>query len=208
MHTPLEILSKYWGYTSFREPQQEIIDSVLQGRDTVALMPTGGGKSLCFQVPAMIKEGICIVVSPLIALMKDQVNNLAARNIKAIALTGGISVDEVSTLLDNCKYGNYKFLYLSPERLQSEWIIDRLKELDVNLIAVDEAHCISQWGHDFRPAYRKLAQLKTAFPKVPMLALTASATKRVQQDIVTSLELTDAAVYTKSFARENIAYMV
>ncbi len=208
MHTPLEILSKYWGYTSFREPQQEIIDSVLQGRDTVALMPTGGGKSLCFQVPAMIKEGICIVVSPLIALMKDQVNNLAARNIKAIALTGGISVDEVSTLLDNCKYGNYKFLYLSPERLQSEWIIDRLKELDVNLIAVDEAHCISQWGHDFRPAYRKLAQLKTAFPKVPMLALTASATKRVQADIVTSLELTDAAVYTKSFARENIAYMV
>lgn len=208
MHTPLEILSKYWGYTSFREPQQEIIDSVLQGRDTVALMPTGGGKSLCFQVPAMIKEGICIVVSPLIALMKDQVNNLAARNIKAIALTGGISLDEVSTLLDNCKYGNYKFLYLSPERLQSEWIIDRLKELDVNLIAVDEAHCISQWGHDFRPAYRKLAQLKTAFPKVPMLALTASATKRVQADIGTSLELTDAAVYTKSFARENIAYMV
>lgn len=180
----------------------------MNGRDTLALMPTGGGKSLCFQIPAMAKSGLCLVISPLIALMKDQVANLAARNIKAIAMTGGLSADDITMLLDNCKYGNYKFLYLSPERLQSEWVLERLKELDVNLIAVDEAHCISQWGHDFRPAYKKLAKLRQIYPGVPVLALTASATLKVQDDIILSLALTDAAVFKKSFARENIAYMV
>jgi ATP-dependent DNA helicase RecQ len=204
----LDILQKYWQHDAFREPQNEIIDSVLAGHDTFALMPTGGGKSICFQVPALMKDGVCIVVSPLVALMKDQVRNLQARNIKAIALTGGISVDETSDLLDNCQFGNYKFLYLSPERLQSEWILDRIKALPVNLIAVDEAHCVSQWGHDFRPAYLKISLLKEHFPKVPFIALTASATKRVEGDIITQLKLSDPKIFTKSFERKNLAYMV
>lgn len=208
MKQPLDILREYWKYDSFREPQEEIIQSVLKGKDTFALMPTGGGKSVCFQVPAMMKEGICLVISPLIALMKDQVQNLAKLDIKAIALTGGISSDEISDLLDNCKYGNYKFLYLSPERLQADWIIDRIKELPINLVAIDEAHCVSQWGHDFRPAYLKISALKKYLPNVPFLALTASATQRVKQDIITQLELKEPVVFQKSFARENIAYMV
>jgi len=204
----LEILKKYWQHDSFREPQDKIIAEVLQGRDTFALMPTGGGKSICFQVPGMMKEGLCLVISPLIALMKDQVQNLAKRNIKAIALTGSLSVNEISDLLDNCRFGNYKFLYLSPERLQADWIIERLKELPINLVAVDEAHCVSQWGHDFRPAYLKISALKKHLPHVPFMALTASATHRVQQDIVTQLALTNPVIFKKSFARENIAYMV
>ncbi|MDI1256743.1 MAG: RecQ family ATP-dependent DNA helicase [Flavobacterium sp.] len=204
----LAILQKYWKHEQFRSPQQEIIDSVLSGRDTFALMPTGGGKSVCFQVPAMLKDGICLVISPLVALMKDQVMNLQKIDIKAIALTGGIHADEMIELLDNCQFGNYKFLYLSPERLQSDWIFDRIKTLPINLIAIDEAHCVSQWGHDFRPAYLKIANLKTAFPKVPFLALTASATNRVQEDIMAQLKLENTAVFTKSFARKNIAYMV
>ncbi|MFT3793937.1 ATP-dependent DNA helicase RecQ [Flavobacterium sp.] len=208
MLTALEILQKHWNHSSFREPQNEIIDSVLSGKDTFALLPTGGGKSICFQVPAMMMPGICLVVSPLVALMKDQVTNLQKRDIKAMALTGGISTDEMSDLLDNAQFGNYKFLYLSPERLQSEWIVDRLKNLPINLIAVDEAHCVSQWGHDFRPAYLKIAVLKTHFPKVPFLALTASATDRVKQDIIVQLQLAQAAVFQKSFARDNLAYMV
>ena len=150
MQTAVAILQKYWKHDSFRSLQKEIIDSVLNGQDTFALMPTGGGKSICFQVPAMMKEGICLVISPLVALMKDQVANLQKRNIKAIALTGGIKSDEMIDLLDNCQFGNYKFLYVSPERLQSDWILDRIKSLPVNLIAIDEAHCVSQWGHDFR----------------------------------------------------------
>lgn len=208
MQQPLDILKQYWQYDSFRSPQEQIIASVLEDRDTFALMPTGGGKSLCFQLPGMMKEGLCLVVSPLIALMKDQVENLAKRNIKAIALTGGISTDEISDLLDNCRYGNYKFLYLSPERLQADWIIDRIKDLPINLVAIDEAHCVSQWGHDFRPAYLKISELKRHLPNVPFLALTASATKRVQQDIIDQLKLENPAIYKKSFARENIAYMI
>lgn len=171
-------------------------------------MPTGGGKSICFQVPAMVKDGICLVISPLVALMKDQVANLQKKGIKAIALTGGIGTDEMIDLLDNCQFGNYKFLYLSPERLQSDWILDRIKSLPINLIAIDEAHCVSQWGHDFRPAYLKIAKLKTHFPKVPFMALTASATPRVEQDIILQLGLEQPAVFRKSFARENIAFMV
>ena len=208
MPEAIQILQKYWKHDTFRSPQNEIIDSVLSGKDTFALMPTGGGKSICFQVPAMMKDGICLVISPLVALMKDQVANLQKRDIKAIALTGGISTDEMIDLLDNCQYGNYKFLYLSPERLQSDWILDRIKSLPINLIAVDEAHCVSQWGHDFRPAYLKIAGLKAHFPKIPFLALTASATKRVQEDVIVQLGLETPAVFQKSFARENVAYMV
>lgn len=208
MQQALEILKKYWQHDTFREPQDKIIQQVLEGKDTFALMPTGGGKSVCFQVPAMMKEGLCLVISPLVALMKDQVANLAKRDIKAIALTGGISTDELSDLLDNCKFGGYKFLYLSPERLQADWVIERIKELPINLVAVDEAHCVSQWGHDFRPAYLKIAALKKHLPHVPFLALTASATQRVQDDIITQLALEKPVVFKKSFARENLAYMV
>nr|WP_199001350.1 ATP-dependent DNA helicase RecQ [Flavobacterium sp. ASV13] len=203
-----EILLKYWKHDSFRPLQKEIIDSVLGGQDTFALLPTGGGKSICFQVPSMMQEGICLVISPLIALMKDQVANLQKRGIKAIALTGGIHTEEIIDLLDNCQYGNYKFLYLSPERLQSEWILERIKNLPINLIAIDEAHCVSQWGHDFRPAYLKISELKKHFPKIPFLALTATATPRVIEDIKTELGLKDPKLFQQSFERKNIAYMV
>jgi len=203
-----EILLKYWKHDSFRPLQKEIINSVLDGQDTFALLPTGGGKSICFQVPAMMQKGICLVVSPLIALMKDQVANLQKREIKAIALTGGIHTEEIIDLLDNCQYGNYKFLYLSPERLQSDWILERIKNLPINLIAIDEAHCVSQWGHDFRPAYLKISELKKFFPKIPFLALTATATPRVIEDIKTELGLKDPILFQQSFERKNIAYMV
>lgn len=208
MNKALEILQKYWKHDTFREPQEEIIASVLDGKDTFALMPTGGGKSICFQVPAMMQEGICLVISPLIALMRDQVENLQNKGIKAITLTGGIYHDDIIDLLDNCQFGNYKFLYLSPERLQNDWILERIKNLPINLIAIDEAHCVSQWGHDFRPAYLKIVQLKEYFPKVPFLALTASATSRVKEDIITQLKLDNPQIFTKSFYRANIAYMV
>ncbi|MFN3753557.1 ATP-dependent DNA helicase RecQ [Flavobacterium sp.] len=203
-----EILQKYWKHNAFREPQEAIIASVLEGKDTFALMPTGGGKSVCFQVPGMMMEGICLVISPLIALMRDQVQNLQNKGIKAIALTGGIHSHEIIDLLDNCQFGNYKFLYLSPERLQNDWILERIKNLPINLIAIDEAHCVSQWGHDFRPAYLKIVLLKEFFPKVPFLALTASATPRVKEDIITQLKLNTPQIFTKSFYRDNIAYMV
>ncbi|RZJ33132.1 MAG: RecQ family ATP-dependent DNA helicase [Flavobacterium sp.] len=208
MSQAIQILQDYWNYKQFRPLQSEIIHSVLQGRDTFALLPTGGGKSICFQVPAMAMGGICIVISPLVALMKDQVANLQKRNIKAIALTGGIPESEISDLLDNCRFGNYKFLYLSPERLMQDWIVSRLSALPVNLIAVDEAHCISQWGNDFRPAYLQIGNLRKHFPKIPFIALTASATERVAADIVDQLLLEDPAIFRQSFERENLAYMV
>lgn len=208
MSEALQILQKYWKHDSFREPQEAIIQSVLDGNDTFALLPTGGGKSVCFQIPAMMLNGICLVISPLIALMKDQVQNLQSKNIKAIALTGGVSQDDIIDILDNCQFGNYKFLYLSPERLQHDWIVERLKQLPINLIAIDEAHCVSQWGHDFRPAYLKISALKTHFPSTPFLALTATANKRVQEDICTHLALVNPKVFTKSFTRENLAYHV
>lgn len=204
----LEILKKYWNYTAFREPQEAIIQSVLNGNDTFALLPTGGGKSICYQVPAMMKPGLCLVISPLIALMKDQVAQLQKRDIKAIALTGGIPEDELIDLLDNCQFGNYKFLYLSPERLQTQWILDRIKNLPINLIAIDEAHCVSQWGHDFRPAYLKIAELKTYFTQIPFIALTATATQRVQTDVVAQLNLDNPVVFKKSFARKNISLII
>ena len=208
MKESLKILEKYWKHNQFRAYQEEIIDAVLEGKDTFAILPTGGGKSICFQVPAMLKDGICLVISPLIALMKDQVANLEKVNIKAIALTGGIKSDEIIVLLDNLEFGNYKFLYLSPERLQSDWILERLKILPINLIAIDEAHCVSQWGHDFRPSYLKIKNLKIHFPKIPFLALTASATKQVQEDVIIQLDLEKPTVFKQSFERKNIAYMV
>lgn len=208
MSETLAILQKYWKHDAFRSPQDEIINSILDGKDTFGLMPTGGGKSICFQIPALMKDGICLVISPLVALMKDQVQRLQKLGIKAIALTGGIRSEEMITLLDNCEFGNYKFLYLSPERLQADWILERIKNLPINLIAVDEAHCVSQWGHDFRPAYLKIANLKTHFPKVPFLALTASATNRVLEDVILQLGLEKPVIFKKSFARKNIAYMV
>jgi ATP-dependent DNA helicase RecQ len=181
--TPREILKQYWGHDNFRPMQEEIIMSVLEGHDTLALLPTGGGKSVCFQIPALAKEGICIVVSPLIALMKDQVESLKAKEIQAISIVSGMGRREVDIALDNCIYGPTKFLYVSPERLASELVRERIKYMNVNLFAVDEAHCISQWGYDFRPSYLKIANLRELHPKVPVLALTATATAEVKEDI-------------------------
>lgn len=188
--------------------QEEIIASVLDGKDTVALLPTGGGKSLCFQVPAMAMEGICIVISPLVALMGDQINTLKERGIKALKLTGGISFDELNTLLDNALYGNYKFLYLSPERLQQEIVQNYIKQMNVNLIAVDEAHCISQWGNDFRPAYKNITLLREIHPLVPIIALTATATMEVLEDTISELKMEIPSVFKNSFVRENLSYQV
>lgn len=203
-----DILNKYWGYTSFKPMQEEIMASVLDGKDTVALLPTGGGKSLCFQVPALAMDGICIVVSPLVALMGDQVNALKERGIKALKLTGGISFDELNTLLDNALYGNYKFLYLSPERLQQEIVQNYIKQMNLNLIAVDEAHCISQWGNDFRPAYKNITILREIHPLVPIIALTATATPEVLEDTISELKMELPEVFKNSFVRENLSYQV
>lgn len=188
--------------------QEEIIASVIDGKDTVALLPTGGGKSLCFQVPALAMDGICIVISPLVALMGDQVNALKERGIKSLKLTGGISFDELSILLDNALYGNYKFLYLSPERLQQEVVQNYIKQMNVNLIAVDEAHCISQWGNDFRPAYKNITMLREIHPLVPIIALTATATPDVLEDTISELKMELPAVFRNSFVRENLSYQV
>lgn len=203
-----DILTQYWGYTSFRPMQEDIIESVLNGRDTVALLPTGGGKSVCFQVPALYMEGICIVVSPLVALMGDQVNALKERGIKALKLTGGIPFDVLSILLDNALYGNYKFLYLSPERLQQEIVQNYIKQMNVNLIAIDEAHCISQWGNDFRPAYKNIAILRKLHSLTPMIALTATATAEVLEDTISELQMESPNVFKNSFVRENLSYQV
>ncbi|MBW8241658.1 RecQ family ATP-dependent DNA helicase [Muricauda oceani] len=202
------ILKQFWGYDDFRGSQKQIINTVLSGQDVLALMPTGGGKSICYQVPALAKEGICIVVSPLVALIQDQVSQLKKRNIKAIALTGGIPPSELNDLLDNCVYGNYKFLYLSPERLQQTIVQERIQQMNINLIAIDEAHCISQWGNDFRPAYLGCSILKELVPDIPMMALTATATPRVVEDIVENLELENVEIFKDSFSRSNIAFKV
>ncbi|MEC7262189.1 MAG: ATP-dependent DNA helicase RecQ [Bacteroidota bacterium] len=202
------ILQEYWGHNNFRGSQQTIIESVLSGKDILALMPTGGGKSICYQVPAMANEGLCIVVSPLVALIQDQVSQLKKKGIKAIALTGGIPFDELNDLLDNCLFGNYKFLYLSPERLQQSLVQERIQEMDVNLIAIDEAHCISQWGNDFRPAYLSCSILRELLPNIPMIALTATATPRVVDDILENLKLDEALIFKDSFTRPNIIFRV
>lgn len=203
-----QILLKYWGYKNFRPLQEDIIHSVIEGKDTLALLPTGGGKSICFQVPAMSKDGICIVISPLIALMKDQVENLVKRGIKAIAIYSGMTNREIDVALDNCAYGDYKFLYVSPERIETEIFRERLKKMNVNLFAIDESHCISQWGYDFRPSYLNIAHLRELKPKIPFLALTATATPEVVKDIQKQLKFKEENVLQKSFERKNIAYVV
>lgn len=201
-------LKIFWGFDAFRPLQEEIIQSVLAGKDTLALMPTGGGKSLCYQVPAMARDGICLVVTPLIALMKDQVEQLRKRGIKAAAVFSGMHPSEIDTVFDNCIYGPYKFLYLSPERLKTELARERISRMNVNLLAVDEAHCISQWGYDFRPAYLEISALREWLPQVPVLALTATATPDVEEDICKQLRFKQKHVLRKSFARENLAYLV
>lgn len=203
----LKILQEYWKYESFRPLQAEIIQSVLDGRDTLALMPTGGGKSICFQVPAMVRKGICVVITPLIALMKDQVEQLKSRGIEALAIFSGMSKREIDIALDNCVYGRIKFLYLSPERLASELVQERIRHMNINLFAVDEAHCISQWGYDFRPSYLNISVLRMLHPNVPYLALTATATPDVVIDIQEKLAFAQPNVLQKSFFRENLAYM-
>ena len=203
-----EILQEYWGFSSFREPQEAIINTVLQNKDTITLLPTGGGKSICFQVPALIKEGVCIVISPLIALMQDQVESLQKRNIKATTIKSGSSQNEIITLFDNIKFGNFKFLYISPERLQSTFIQQKIKELNISFVAIDEAHCISEWGHDFRPSYRNIKIVRELIPNLNFIALTATANKRVLEDISKNLELEEPSVFKKSFERENLAYQI
>jgi ATP-dependent DNA helicase RecQ len=203
-----EILKNYWGFSEFRNPQEEIIHAVLENKCTIALLPTGGGKSICFQIPALLKEGICLVISPLIALMQDQVENLKKRNIKAMTIPSGTSQEQMITLFDNLKFGNFKFLYLSPERLQSKFIQQKIKELNVHLVAVDEAHCISEWGHDFRPSYRNIKVIKELQPEANFIALTATANKKVLKDIADSLEFKNPTVFKKSFYRDNLAYQI
>lgn len=202
-------MKKFWRHTQFRPLQEEIINAVLAHQDTLALLPTGGGKSVCFQVPALMQEGVCIVISPLIALMKDQVENLKAKGIQAVAVHSGMSRYEIDVYLNNCIYGNVKFLYLSPERLQTEIFQERVKQMKVSLLAVDEAHCISQWGYDFRPSYLKIAELRKVLPEVPIIALTATATPLVSNDIVDKLLFRKGhQVFRKTFARENLSFVV
>lgn len=204
-----ETLRKYWGYDSFRPGQEEIISSVLEGRDTLAILPTGGGKSICFQVPALMKEGICIVVSPLIALMKDQVQNLGRRGIPALAVYSGMTHREIDIALDNAVYGDYKFLYLSPERLRTRLFRARLEKMNVSYLVIDEAHCISQWGYDFRPDYLEIAQVRALLPSdVPVIALTATATPVVAQDIMDKLGFRERRLIQGDFARPNLSYVV
>ncbi len=202
-----QILEDNWGYSSFRPGQVEIIESALSGKDTLALMPTGGGKSLCFQVPALAREGICLVVSPLIALIKDQVQNLNSRGIKSLAVYSGMGYSQIDAALDNAAYGDYKFLYVSPERLQTPLFKERVKKMNINFLVVDEAHCISQWGYDFRPAYLEIRNIKEIIGNVPTIALTATATKAVADDIVEKLGFGEHNVVSTGFERPNLSYV-
>lgn len=206
METAQSILLKYWGYASFRKGQEQAIASIIDGIDTMVLLPTGGGKSICFQVPAMLKPGICIVISPLIALMEDQVQALKKKNIKAMHLGGNLPQAELRRMLDNALYGNYKFLYLSPERLQNELVQSTIRALPASLVAIDEAHCISQWGNDFRPLYRKIPIIKTLIGEVPFVALTATATPKVVEDTMQLLEMKSPKLIQTSFYRANLSY--
>ena len=204
----LSILKKYWGYDGFRGIQREIIESIGNGRDTLGLMPTGGGKSITFQVPALSRDGICIVVTPLIALMKDQVRNLRGRGIKAAAVYSGLSREEILVTLENCIFGNYKFLYVSPERLASDIFLAKVRHMPVSFLTVDEAHCISQWGYDFRPSYTRIAEIRKILPDIPVLALTATATPEVVKDIQRQLAFREENAFRMSFERKNLAYIV
>ncbi|QMW02101.1 RecQ family ATP-dependent DNA helicase [Spirosoma foliorum] len=204
--TTRQILQQFWGYTNFRPMQEDVVNTVLDRQDSLVLMPTGGGKSICFQVPTLAMKGVCIVVTPLIALMKDQVEQLRKRGIPAAAIYSGMHYREIDTTLDNCIYGNTKFLYVSPERLRTEIVIERVKQMTVCLLAVDEAHCISAWGYDFRPPYLQIAEFRELIPDTPIIALTASATPDVQKDIVEKLALKDPAIFRQTFARPNLSY--
>ncbi|RYZ49247.1 MAG: ATP-dependent DNA helicase RecQ, partial [Chitinophagaceae bacterium] len=208
MHGIHSILQQYWGYEAFRSQQEEIIQSVLQGKDTLALLPTGGGKSICYQVPALAQDGICLVVSPLIALMKDQVENLKKRGIGALVIYSGMQRKDIIRTLENARQDYFKFLYVSPERLETSLFKEYLPALNINLIAVDEAHCISQWGYDFRPSYLKIASLREEIPDVPVLAVTASATEAVQKDICEKLHFRKPNIFRQSFERKNLSYSV
>ncbi|MGM0621421.1 MAG: RecQ family ATP-dependent DNA helicase, partial [Bacteroidota bacterium] len=203
-----QILAQYWGYSEFRPLQLDIIESVASGKDTLGLMPTGGGKSITFQVYSLSEEGICIVITPLIALMKDQVQNLQKKGIKALKIHSGMSRFEIKVTLDNAVWGDYKFLYVSPERLSSELFRDRLQKMKVNLVTIDEAHCISQWGYDFRPSYMNIIGLREILPEVKFLALTATATPKVTEDIQEKLGFSKPNVLKMSFSRENLSYLV
>jgi ATP-dependent DNA helicase RecQ len=205
---PIDILIKYWGYPEFRAMQEDIILSILDGKDTLALLPTGGGKSICFQVPALCIEGLCLVISPLIALMKDQVEQLKKRHIPAAAIYSGMTKREVDIVLDNCRYGQVKFLYLSPERLKTDIFKERVKSMNVSIVAIDEAHCISQWGYDFRRPYMDIPELYPLIGEVKKVALTATATKEVKVDISEKLEFKEPVIFQKSFARKNLSYSV
>lgn len=202
------ILKHYWGYDNFRGIQEDIISSIGSGRDTLGLMPTGGGKSITFQVPALANPGLCLVITPLIALMKDQVQNLRKHGIKAQAVYSGMTREEIVIALENCIFGDYKFLYISPERLGTEIFQNKLRSMKVSMITVDESHCISQWGYDFRPAYLKIADVRKLLPDVPVLALTATATPEVVKDIQVRLAFREENVFRMSFERKNLAYIV
>lgn len=203
-----DILKQYWGYDSFRPLQEDIVESVGEGRDTLGLMPTGGGKSITFQVPAMAREGICLVITPLIALMKDQVQNLKSRGIKAVCVYAGMTAKEIAITYDNCVYGGYKFLYLSPERVGSKKFLEHLPSLNISMLAIDESHCISQWGYDFRPSYLKIAEIRELLPNVPVLAVTATATPEVAKDIQDKLKFPKHNLFQKSFERSNLTYAI
>ena len=206
--TAVEILKKYWGFDHFRKQQDEIVQRVINGYDTFALLPTGGGKSICFQIPGIARDGICIVVSPLIALMQDQVQNLTSKGLKAASITSGMSRREIDIILDNAKFGGLDFLYVSPERLKTELFMTRFKQMKVALIAIDEAHCVSQWGHDFRPPYLEINKLREVHPDVPMIAVTATATEKVREDIIKHLDLKEPTYFEGNFYRENISYEI
>lgn len=203
-----KILKRWWGYDSFRPLQKEIIESVCTGKDTLAILPTGGGKSLTYQVPAMVLDGVVIVVSPLIALMTDQVENLKKRGIRAVVIHAALSHNKIFDILEQAQYGAYKLIYVSPERLQSSFFLTRLQFIKISLIAVDEAHCISEWGYDFRPSYLKISDLREQYPNVPILALTASATPKVQKDICDKLKMTDSSHFQTGIERDNLYYVV
>lgn len=205
---PQQILKKYWGYSDFRQPQKEIIDSVLSKNDTFAILPTGGGKSLCYQIPAIAFEGMTLVISPLIALMQDQIQALIKVGISAASITSQLDFEEINEVLNQCRLGKIKLLYIAPERLQSQLFINSLNELNIDLIAIDEAHCISQWGHDFRPAYLKISDIREVIPKAPILALTATAIPKVQEEIISSLKLKNVRVFKTTLKRNNLIHKV
>jgi len=205
---PIDILIKYWGHTKFRSKQELIIDNVLNQKDVLALLPTGGGKSVCYQIPALIKEGVCIVISPLISLMQDQVKHLKSKGIKSVSISSSMSYSQTDTALTNCIYGGIKFLFLSPEKLKNNLIISRIKEMTINLIAIDEAHCISEWGHNFRPAYRKISEFREILPDVSILALTATANSNVIDDIQKTLKFNSSNIIKSSLIRPKLSYVV